>query len=165
MTWQKRDGNTFRTRQLAVWAAVCLCLLLACGRKGVPRPAVEVLPETIRDAAARATAEGIEVSWERPRRYTGGDKMRDLGGFWVQRATGPGAPFETVATIEVTDRERFQQTKRFRWIDAAVKPDETYQYRVVSFTLDRYVSAPSNVAVARNALPGEDDEPAEPASE
>jgi hypothetical protein len=126
---------------------------------------VEVLPETITDLEANPTVEGIELAWGRPRRYTGGDKMTDLGGFWVQRADAPGAPFETVTTVDVTDLERFQQAKRFKYVDQAVEPERTYRYRVVSFTLDRYVSAPSNIAAARSIPPQRSDGTTESAPE
>jgi hypothetical protein len=149
---------------LFVTAAFCMAHT-ACGRKGAPRPAADVLPETISDLKAQATPEGIQLSWGRPRRYTGGDKMPDLGGFWVQRADAPGAESTTVATIDVTDLERFQQTKRFRYLDADIEADRTYRYWVVSFTLDRYVSAPSNIAVAHSATKQANGEAAESAPE
>jgi hypothetical protein len=126
-----------------------LVLVSACGRKGAPRPAGDVLPETITDLSASATPEGIRLSWQRPRRYTGGDRMPDLGGFWVQRADASGADFATVHTLAVTDLERFQQAKRFHYLDTTAEVGRTYQYRVVSFTVDRYVSEPSNIVAAR----------------
>lgn len=155
---------TRSTLIVLVMAALCAAAG-ACGRKSPPRPPADVLPETIGDLEARATPNGIELSWRRPRRYTGGDRMPDLGGFWVQRADAPGAEFATVATIPVTDLERFQQAKRFRYVDADVEPGRTYQYWVVSFTLDRYVSAPSNIAVARSVPPEGNGDPAVPAPE
>lgn len=149
---------------LLVTAALCMAYA-GCGRKTAPRPPADVLPETITDLKAKVTPEGIQLSWRRPRQYTGGDKMSDLGGFWIQRADAPGAEFETIATVEVDDLERFQQIKRFRYLDADVDADHSYRYWVVSFTLDRYVSAPSNIAVARSAPRPTNDESAQPASE
>ncbi len=144
---------------------VGLCLTTGCGRKGAPRPAEDVLPETITTLEAKPTADGIELTWGRPRLYTGGDRMRDLGGFWIQRADEPGAAFETVSTVDVTDLERFQQTKQFHWVDKAVEHERTYRYRVVSFTLDRYVSAPSNIAVSPSTPPDANGRTTEPAPE
>lgn len=138
----------------ALLAAAMLLGIAGCGRKTPVRPAVDVLPQAIGDLEARATPAGIQLSWSRPLRYTGGDRMRDLGGFLVQRAASPGGRFETVATIEVSDRDRFQQARRFRHLDGTVMADREYLYQVVSFTLDRYFSAPSNIAVARS-LPRE----------
>ena len=141
--------RSLRTALLLFGVSAAFLIQPACGRKGAPRPAAEVLPETITDLAATVTAEGIQLSWDRPRKYTGGDRMQDLGGFWVQRSDSPGAPFETINTIDVTDLQRFQQTKNFKYVDSAAAPDRTYEYRVVSFTVDRYVSEPSNIVAAR----------------
>jgi hypothetical protein len=145
-----------RLSQPAVIALLAAAFLaqVGCGRKAQPRPAVDVLPETITDLEAKATAVGTQLSWSRPDRYTGGDRMRDLGGFLVQRADAAGADFETVGTIEVTDRDRFQKAKRFRHIDGTVAADREYRYQVVSFTLDRYFSAPSNIASVRSQPAG-----------
>jgi hypothetical protein len=157
------------TRELS--SALLLCAVVAiaavgdgCGRKSAPHPPEDVLPETIEDLEATPVAAGIDLSWSRPRRYTGGDRMPDLGGFEVHRADAPGAPFETVATIQVTDLERFQQTKRFHHLDIGVQAGERYLYRVVSFTLDRYVSAPSNIVSVVNTAPVDGDA-TQPASE
>jgi hypothetical protein len=139
------------TRVLAFVAGAVVLFLphTGCGRKGAPRPAADVLPEAITDLSAALTPAGIQLAWTRPRRYTGGDRMPDLGGFLIQRAAGDAMEFETVTTIDVTDRERFQQTKRFRHLDGTVVDGQQYRYRVVSFTLDRYFGAPSNVVVVR----------------
>lgn len=145
-------------------AATAILVQVGCGRKAPPRPAVEVLPETITDLEARATVVGIQLTWSRPREYTGGGRMRDLGGFLVQRCDTPGADFQTVGTIDVTDRERFQQAKSFRHLDGTVAPDTEYLYRVVSFTLDRYFSAPSNITVIRSQPRGTKDDAGPPAA-
>lgn len=137
----------------------------ACGRKGATRPPEDVLPTSIADLEAVPTDKGVALSWARPRNYTGGDRMRDLGGFWVQRADAAGAQFKTITTIEVTDRDRFQQAKKFRYTDSDVESERTYLYRVVSFTLDRYVSAPSNIVVVHNVPAQHSGEPAEAAPE
>jgi len=141
--------RSIRTALILLGMSAAFLIQPACGRKGAPRPAEEVLPETITDLAATATDKGIKLSWDRPRKYTGGDRMQDLGGFWVQRSDSPGASFETINTIDVTDLQRFQQTKHFDYVDSAAAADRTYEYRVVSFTVDRYVSAPSNIVAAR----------------
>jgi hypothetical protein len=142
-------GPQVRLVALLATASALLLLHSGCGRKGAPRPATEVLPETITDLTSRITPAGIQLTWSRPTKYTGGDRMPDLGGFLIQRSAGDTFEFETVATIDVTDRERFQQTKRFRHLDGIVVEGREYRYRVVSFTLDRYFGAPSNIVVVR----------------
>jgi hypothetical protein len=109
----------------------------------------DVLPKTITDLNANNTADGIQLSWSRPTLYADDSRMTDLGGFIVERAAA-AEPFQRIAVLEVSDRDRFRQLKRFRYVDRDTIVDTPYQYRVVSFTLDGYFSAPSTiVAVER----------------
>ncbi len=126
--------------------------LPACGRKTMVRPPELVAPETIDSLAATNVAEGIRVTWRRPVKYADGTRMSDLGAFRVERTTG-GAPFSPLATVAVTDRDRFQRARRFRWLDTATTVGETYQYRVISFTTDGYASQPSNIVTIARAVP------------
>ena len=155
------------------WAAlVCalfaLCTATAsCGRKGPPRPPEDVLPQTISDLTAANTAQGIQLAWSRPRSYADGSRMTDLGGFVIQRATGTdsAAPFVRLSILEVNDRNRFRQVTRFRYLDRDTTVGTPYRYRVVSFTLDRYFSAPSNVVAAEGQQTGESDHASFPAAQ
>jgi len=114
----------------------------------------DVAPEQIADLSASSTANGIELSWSRPRSYTDGSRMTDLGGFVVERSAGsePRVAFQRITTLEVSDRDRFRQIKRFRYVDHDLAAG-TYLYRVVSYTVDRYFSAPSNIVAAELASP------------
>ena len=86
--------------------------------------------------------------------------MTDLGGFEVERATADGLTYQRIAVLEVTDRDRVRQIKRFKHLDHDVTAGVAYRYRVVSFTVDRYFSVPSNAVTiertqtneGRNAL-------------
>lgn len=118
----------------------------ACGRKTFIRPPELAAPARIDDLSASNVADGIQLGWRRPRTYADGTRMGDLGAFRVERSAAPGAPFEVVATIEITDRDRFRQERRFRWLDRNVMTGESYLYRVVSETSDGYMSEPSNIA-------------------
>ncbi len=122
-------------------------LATACGRKGPPRAPQDILPQTIADLRASDTAEGIQLSWSRPRTYADGTRMMDLAGFVVERSVGDVDPliFGRISVLEVTDRDRFRQIKAFRYLDRDAVFGVHYRYRVVSFTLDRYFSLPSNV--------------------
>jgi len=127
-------------------AAIIACVLcLACGRKGPVKPPEFVHPATITDLQASNEADAIALSWERPTRYADGSRMTDLGEFRIERATGGAVAFDPIATLPVTDRERFQQITRFRFSDRGVEEGESYRYRVVSSTIDGYASEPSNV--------------------
>jgi hypothetical protein len=76
--------------------------------------------------------------------------MNDLGGFVIERADGADLtlPFRRISVLEVSDRDRFRQIKAFRYVDPDAVFEREYYYRVVSFTLDGYVSAPSNIVMA-----------------
>jgi hypothetical protein len=129
-----------------------------CGRKAPPRAPEDVLPKTIADLTATNTAEGVQLSWSRPRLYADGTRMLDLGGFVVERATGsaPRAAFERLIVLEVSDRDRFRQLKRFKHLDHTTTVGTPYRYRVVSFTTDRYFSEPSNVVTLERKIPDEE---------
>ena len=129
-----------------------------CGRKAAPRPPEDVLPQRITDLRVSDTPDGIDLSWSRPRTYTDGTRMPDLGGFVVQRAPDPDPSdsFQKVSVLEVTDRDRFRPIKAFHYVDHDARPATPYRYRVVSFTLDGYFSAPSNVVAAEHQSKGEE---------
>jgi hypothetical protein len=138
--------------------AFCLLTFSSCGLKAPPRPPEDVLPKPIVDLRASNTSQGIQLSWSRPRLYASGAVMPDLGGFVVERATGtdPLAPFQRLAVLEVTDRDRFRQIKHFQHVDGDTNVGMPYRYRVVSFTLDRYFSAPSNMVIIERTSPAEE---------
>jgi len=126
--------------------------LPACGRKTPIRPPELAAPERISNLTASNIAEGIQLSWQRPTKYADGTRMTDLGGFRVDRSA-PGVPFATVATVPVTDQERFRQERRFRWVDPDTQVGSIYQYRVASFTTDGYVSEPSDIITVERSIP------------
>jgi hypothetical protein len=102
-----------------------------------------VRPEPASELAATRVPDGVRLTWQRPLRYSGGQRMNDLGHFTIERAAAADAPFEKVATVEVTDQERFQKERRIEWIDRDAKPGDRYLYRVTAETLDGYRSAPA----------------------
>jgi hypothetical protein len=142
-----------RPRSAVALLVVCGALALpACGRKTAVRPPEYAAPETITSLKAGNGADGIVLTWPRPARYADATRMTDLGAFRVERISS-GAPFTPIATLEVTDRDRIQQERRFRWVDTDTVTGETYQYRVFSITTDGYVSAPSNIVTLQRAVP------------
>ena len=144
-----------RRRGAPPWLVALLLLsTVDCGHKGVLRPPEDCAPETIGDLSAINVTEGVRLTWSRPKEYVDGSRMEDLGAFVIERSVGT-APFERLSTVPVTDRERFRQERRFRHIDAAVSPGDRYSYRVVSFTVDEYASAPSNIVTIERTLTSE----------
>ncbi len=153
----KRSDTWSATRWFAVPLLIALSTL-SCGRKAPPRPPEDVAPKTIADLAATNAPEGIRLSWSRPLIYMDGTRMQDLAGFVIERAAANELrpAFKRVTVLEVSDRDRFRQEKRFQYVDPDTVSGDDYQYRVVSFTLDRYFSAPSNIVTISRAHPGEE---------
>lgn len=148
-----RPGSAVRRSALA--AAL---MLAACGLKTPVRPPELVAPETIDALSASNTAGGVRLVWPRPARYVDGSRMFDLAGFRVERASA-GAPFVQIAAVDVMDRDRIRQARRFEWTDAGALSGETYVYRVLSFTTDGSTSDPSNIVTIERAVPAPEPTP------
>jgi len=126
-------------------AALAAILLAGCGVKSPPIPPERAVPERIVGLDATSQKNGVLLSWERPDETAGGGKLRDLGSFEVERAENSG-PFEDLIEIPVTDQDRFQQQRRFSYLDAGAQVGHHYRYQVISSTVDSYRSDPSNEA-------------------
>jgi hypothetical protein len=154
VTFQRHARGGWRR---PLWPALAVALTAVpwgCGNKGNPRPPEFVRPQQIDDLQATAAGSGIRLTWTRPTKTVDGSDMPDLDGFVVSRARATTTPaesprFETIATIHLDDRERFAKVRRVTYDDLRVTPGEPYLYRVVAFTLDGYVGAPSRVARAQ----------------
>jgi hypothetical protein len=127
----------------AALAVLALLLAGACGHKGPVVAPELVRPEPPTDVAAAPTPEGVRLTWTRPTKYAGGQRMRDLGSFLVERADADAEPpaFARVGTIELQDQTRLRQERRFAFVDYGVEPGRSYVYRVTARTLDGYTSA------------------------
>ena len=134
--------------------AALLGLLLAtgCGVKSQPIPPQQAIPERIVGLEAGSVKNGVLLSWERPDRTAGGGKLRDLGSFDVDRADATG-DFQSLVQIPVTDRDRFQQQRKFTYIDTTAEVGHRYRYEVISSTTDNYRSDPSNEAAITREIP------------
>jgi hypothetical protein len=149
-------GNVARTLGLA---ALLLITVATCGRKTEPKPPELVAPSTVSEVALSSRPDGVAITWSRPNEYVDGSTMEDLGGFAIERSRN-NEPFEELARVLVTDRGKFQKTKRFEYVDRAVADGTTYHYRIVAFTTDGYYSADSGAATVTWSLPGANPSPA-----
>lgn len=127
-------------------------LWMGCGVKSQPVPPELATPERIVGLSAGNQKEGILLSWERPQSYAGGGRMRNLDRFEVMRGSLTGQ-YDKIASVPVTDQQRFQQQQRFNYLDRDAQVGDTYRYVVVSVTDDGYRSALSNEAVITRAVP------------
>jgi hypothetical protein len=139
---------------LALALAALALALAACGHKNRPVAPELVRPEAPEHLAAIATPEGVRLSWLRPLRYSGGQRMNDLGGFVIERAAADAPSFARVGTLELDDQLRFRKERRLEWADKTALPGERYLYRVTAVTLDGYRSAAAGpVAVTYGSPP------------
>ena len=136
------------------WRAAALAITLAgCGLKSDP-----VAPELVRPLPpAKVTGtsvhDGVELRWRRPTSYTGGKRMRDLGGFDIERAPASGSPFTTVGTLSLSDQQRYRQQRTITWTDPTALPGTEYLYCVIAFTTDGSRSDRSPVIHVRYVPP------------
>jgi hypothetical protein len=128
-----------------VRAAAFVLAVAACGLKNDPVAPGRVQPLAPAKLSAVSTRDGVELRWRRPTSYTGGGRMRDLGGFDIERADAGTTAFAVVGTLSLADQERFRQERNLSWTDRDVARGGAYLYRVIAFTLDGSRSAPSAV--------------------
>jgi hypothetical protein len=141
-----------RAALISAVALAAALFTIGCGVKSPPIPPEQAVPERIVGLNASSEKDGVLLSWERPDHTAGGGKMRDLGSFEVDRAEDTGA-FRSLTEIPVTDQDRFQQQRKFTYLDAGAQVGHHYRYQVISSTLDAYRSDPSNQAEITHALP------------
>jgi len=146
------SGGQGRLAALAGLVLIGAALWLGCGVKSQPVPPERATPERIVGLRASIERKGILLTWERPQRYAGGGRMRNLARFDVMRASATGQ-YQKIAELLVTDQQRFQQQQRFNYLDKDVRVGETYRYEVISVTDDGYRSAPSNEVAITRTIP------------
>jgi hypothetical protein len=143
-----RGGKIIATALVATALAMAW---LGCGVKSPPIPPEAARPEQVSDLQANSQRNGIHLEWHKPERYTGGQQMRDLGGFTLIRAESDG-PFQKIVGIPITDQNRISQRKLYEYLDRDTDVGKTYRYQVISNTTDGYVSKPSNTATVIRRL-------------
>jgi hypothetical protein len=122
----------------------------ACGRKGEPRAPELATPKLITNLAARSTADGVVLTWNRPTEYVDGSELKDLVGFVIfrkeisQSCLDCPVPYRELTRVNVEDREKFVRLKQYRFDDREVRATTIYRYRVASQLADGSLSGPSN---------------------
>jgi hypothetical protein len=135
-----------------VWLLILLLLVAAnaCGKKGDPRAPELATPKLITNLAARSTAVGVALTWNRPTEYVDGSALKDLASFVIFRkeisrsCLDCPVPYRQLTTVNVEDREKFVRQKQYRFDDREVRSNTIYRYRVASQLFDGSLSGPSN---------------------
>lgn len=134
------------------WLLVLMLVVAgsACGKKGDPRAPELVTPKLITNLAARSTADGVALTWNRPTEYVDGSALKDLASFVIfrkeisQSCLDCPVPYRQLTTVNVEDREKFVRLKQYRFDDREVRSNTIYRYRVASQLFDGSLSGPSN---------------------
>ena len=129
-------------RRASLLIAGLAMLAAACGHKNSVIAPELVRPEPPTDLAAISTPDGVRLTWTRPTKYAGGQRMRDLGQFIIERADAETTPlwFVDAGTVELMDQTRYRQERRIQYVDQGVTPGHEYIYRVRARTADGYDS-------------------------
>ena len=122
----------------------------ACGKKSDPRAPELATPKLITNLAARSSADGVALTWNRPTEYVDGSALKDLASFVIfRKEVSPSCldcpvPYRELTTVNVEDREKFVRLKQYRFDDREVRSNTIYRYRVSSQLFDGTLSGPSN---------------------
>jgi hypothetical protein len=143
-------------KRLLVIGVLMASIALACGKKGDPRAPELAAPLPINNLRARASADAVTLTWNRPTEYIDGREIKDLASFVIfRKELSPGCldcpvPYRQLTIVNVEDREKFVKQKQYRYDDLEVGSNRVYRYRVSSQLFDGSLSAPSNeVEIAR----------------
>ena len=137
-------------RVLGALPLIAVLLFLGCGKKSDPRAPELATPRVIENLRATAVPNGVALTWSRPTEYVDGSELKDLVGFVIfRKELSPTcidcpAPYRTLTTVDIEDREKFVKQKQFRYADEETQPNMTYRYRVSSQLKDGSLSEPSN---------------------
>ncbi len=120
---------------LAVLSLIILALV-ACGRKGNPRPKSLPTPATISDLRGDVRDGVLLISFTVPTKNRDGTPVKDLAGFEFVKSCGPcGGAFESWKDVRLADKQGYTiRTGRLYVYDDDLVPGYVYEYRVYPYT-------------------------------
>jgi predicted small lipoprotein YifL len=142
---------------------VLLATLSGCGKRGALVPPEALVPAPINDLAATQRGNFLQVSWTAPTKLEGGGHLKDLAGFILFRRvvlptnqdcdTCPGAYAERARIGLDYLKDVTRSGNRYLFDDYDLKADQTYQYKVRSFSAEGTESRDSNRARRSVVIP------------
>ena len=146
---------TLRARYLSLGVATLLFLSLlqaSCGRKTLPIPPYEAVPEPITNLQYQQDENQVNLTWTYPERTTVGSSLPGLQAFLVLRAVVPeqdycvGCPVAFSSAVEIeADQAIIDSKKRLaRYTETILRPGHRYLYKVQTKAGWRLLSDDSN---------------------
>lgn len=125
--------------------SIVLCLfivmLIACGKKGLPKPPESLAPLPVNNFLAQGSLDGINLTWLAPQKTANGNDLKDLDRFFVFRSVvvRDESPeykiiqeITVVEDLELTDQKtKIPEPHVYNYLDKDVKPGKEYDYYVV----------------------------------
>lgn len=107
--------------------------LLACGRKGDPKPPEVLAPSPVRFLTAVGGVDGITLSWFPPETDASGSSLYDLTHFLVEKGeVAPGSATDFEELKEIATSAESPSAMKHTFLDTDVKPGKIYDYRITA---------------------------------
>ena len=143
-----RSRGRLRKNRL-IFAALSLALLavIACGKKGNPRPLGLPVPRIINDLRGDVKDGLLFVSFSIPTKNRDGTDVSGLEGFRIMKSCGAcGGGFEFWKNIRLADRQGYTiRDKRLYTYDDDLRAGIVYRYRVYPYSTKGIQMDGSNV--------------------
>jgi hypothetical protein len=147
MTWRGKQQ-----RLGIIMLAIISLLQVGCGRKTLPIPPYEAVPEAISDLQYQQDENQVSLVWTYPNRTTVGSDLPGLQSFMVLRAVVPeqdycpGCPVTFSSAVEVEAAAAITDTKKRQahYTETILRAGHRYLYKVQTKAGWRLVSDDSN---------------------
>lgn len=125
----------------------------SCGRKTLPIPPQDALPQVITDLSFRQDENKIVLNWTAPDHTTAGSKLPNIASFEILRAVVPekdfcaGCPVSFTSSLEIKSETAIKDPKSraAEYTEMILRPGHRFFYKVRSKAGWRLVSDDSNI--------------------